>query len=121
MPVMKSALGDSRKSTAWAWSVGRPQWLKGTSLGGLLSSRGESGMPTGVPVIVAAITDRKPFLEADLSEWREVLDVILTGTFIVSQQVARQTKRVGKPFGVAVVGADHQIVFGPKREQMFPG
>ena len=38
----------------------------------------------------AAISDRKPFLEADLADWRKVLDVILTGTFIVSQQVARQ-------------------------------
>ena len=46
----------------------------------------------GIQLLVndAAITDRKAFLEADLSEWRHVLDVILTGTFIVSQQVARQ-------------------------------
>ena len=40
----------------------------------------------------AAISDRKPFLEADLAEWRMVLDVVLTGTFIVSQQVARVRK-----------------------------
>jgi NAD(P)-dependent dehydrogenase (short-subunit alcohol dehydrogenase family) len=46
----------------------------------------------GVHLLVnnAAISDHKPFLEADLSEWQKVLNVILTGTFIVSQQVARQ-------------------------------
>jgi NAD(P)-dependent dehydrogenase (short-subunit alcohol dehydrogenase family) len=46
----------------------------------------------GIQLLVnnAAISDRKPFLEAELSDWRNVLDVILTGTFIVSQQVARQ-------------------------------
>ena len=46
----------------------------------------------GVHLLVndAAISDRTPFLEADLDEWRTVLDVILTGTFIVSQQVARR-------------------------------
>lgn len=46
----------------------------------------------GIQLLVnnAAISDRKPFLEAELADWRNVLDVILTGTFIVSQQVARQ-------------------------------
>lgn len=38
----------------------------------------------------AAISDHKPFLEAELSEWQKTLDVILNGTFIVSQTVARK-------------------------------
>jgi NAD(P)-dependent dehydrogenase (short-subunit alcohol dehydrogenase family) len=37
----------------------------------------------------AAISDRKPFLEAEVDEWQKVINVILTGTFIVSQRVAR--------------------------------
>jgi NAD(P)-dependent dehydrogenase (short-subunit alcohol dehydrogenase family) len=49
----------------------------------------------------AAISDRKPFLEADLSEWQRVLDVILTGTFIVSQAVARRMVEQGQ--GGAIV------------------
>ena len=52
----------------------------------------------GIHLLVndAAISDRKPFLEAELSDWRNVLDVILTGTFIVSQQVARQMVAQGE-------------------------
>lgn len=49
----------------------------------------------------AAISDHKPFLEAELSEWQKILDVILNGTFIVSQKVAR--KMVEKGQGGAVV------------------
>ena len=52
----------------------------------------------GIHLLVndAAITDRKEFLEADLAEWQKVLDVVLTGTFIVSQQVARQMVAQGE-------------------------
>ncbi len=49
----------------------------------------------------AAITDRKPFLEADLDTWNRVLGVILTGTFVCSQQVARQMVSQGQ--GGAIV------------------
>ena len=49
----------------------------------------------------AAISDHKKFLEADLAEWQKVLDVILTGTFIVSQRVARQM--VAQDEGGAIV------------------
>jgi 3-oxoacyl-[acyl-carrier protein] reductase len=49
----------------------------------------------------AAISDRKPFLEASLPEWQMVLDVVLTGTFIVSQAVARQMVQQGQ--GGAIV------------------
>ena len=44
----------------------------------------------------AAITDRKPFLEATLEDWNKVLGVILTGTFLLSQAVARQMVAQGK-------------------------
>jgi NAD(P)-dependent dehydrogenase (short-subunit alcohol dehydrogenase family) len=49
----------------------------------------------------AAISDRRPFLEADLAEWQMVLDVVLTGTFLVSQTVARQMVAQGQ--GGAIV------------------
>ena len=57
----------------------------------------------GIHLLVndAAISDRKPFLEAELSDWQKVLDVILTGTFIVSQRVAKQMVAQGE--GGAVV------------------
>lgn len=46
----------------------------------------------GIQILVndAAITDRGGFLDAELEQWRKVIDVILTGTFIVSQRVAKQ-------------------------------
>lgn len=57
----------------------------------------------GIHLLVndAAVSDRKPFLEADLAEWKTVLDVVLTGTFIVSQQVCRHMVAQGE--GGAVV------------------
>jgi NAD(P)-dependent dehydrogenase (short-subunit alcohol dehydrogenase family) len=67
----------------------------------------------------AAISDRKKFLETDLADWKKVLDVVLTGTFIVSQRVARQM--VAQDEGGAIVniistsghrGETHRIAYG---------
>lgn len=57
----------------------------------------------GIDILVndAAITDREPFLEAKLDTWNKVLNVILTGTFVCSQQVARQM--VSQKRGGAIV------------------
>jgi NAD(P)-dependent dehydrogenase (short-subunit alcohol dehydrogenase family) len=57
----------------------------------------------GIDILVndAAITDREPFLEAKLETWNRVLGVILTGTFVCSQQVARQM--VSQERGGAIV------------------
>ena len=43
----------------------------------------------------AGIDDDTPFLEVDEARWREVIDVNLTGPFLVSQQVAREMAAVG--------------------------
>ena len=61
------------------------------------------GQLGGIHLLVndAAISDHNPFLEADVAEWRKVVDVILTGTFIVSQQVSRQMVAQGE--GGAIV------------------
>ena len=52
----------------------------------------------GIDLLVndAAISDRKPFLEAELSDWKNVIDVILNGTFIVTQRVARHMVERGQ-------------------------
>ncbi len=57
----------------------------------------------GIDILVndAAITDRKPFLDATLEDWNRVLGVILTGTFLVSQQAARHM--VAQARGGAIV------------------
>ena len=49
----------------------------------------------------AAISDHNVFLDADVDTFRRVLDVILTGTFIVSQQAAR--RMVAQGHGGAIV------------------
>lgn len=57
----------------------------------------------GIHILVndAAISDREPFLEAKLDTWQNVLDVILTGTFLCSQHAARQMIAQGQ--GGAIV------------------
>jgi NAD(P)-dependent dehydrogenase (short-subunit alcohol dehydrogenase family) len=57
----------------------------------------------GIHILVndVAITDRGQFLESDLEQWRRVIEVILTGTFIVSQNVARRMVSQGE--GGAIV------------------
>ncbi len=46
----------------------------------------------GLDVLInnAGISYRRPFLEIALEQWREVLDVNLTGVFLVAQQAARR-------------------------------
>lgn len=57
----------------------------------------------GLHILVsdAAISDHDPFLEAKLESWRQVLDVILTGTFLCGQYAARQMVAQGS--GGAIV------------------
>lgn len=45
----------------------------------------------------AAVTIPKSILNVDVSEWRRVIDVNLTGTFLCSQAVARALVEAGKP------------------------
>ncbi len=49
----------------------------------------------------AAITHRAGLLDADVESWRKVVDVILTGTFLCTQRVARQMIEQGR--GGAIV------------------
>ena len=43
----------------------------------------------------AGVNYVKPFLEVDLKEWQRVLDVDLTGSFLLTQLCARQMKSQG--------------------------
>jgi 3-oxoacyl-[acyl-carrier protein] reductase len=67
----------------------------------------------------AAISDRSLILEISEEEWRRVLDITLTGTFLCSQYVAKQMVAQGKggtivniaATGVAIKGSIQRIAY----------
>lgn len=61
----------------------------------------------GVDILVnnVAITDKASILDISEEEWRKVLDVTLTGPFLVTQAVARQMVEQGRGGKVVNVGS----------------
>jgi NAD(P)-dependent dehydrogenase (short-subunit alcohol dehydrogenase family) len=53
----------------------------------------------------AAVTMPKSILDVDVSEWRRVIDVNLTGTFLCSQAVARALVEAGRPGSIVNVAS----------------
>ncbi|CAN5502566.1 hypothetical protein BH09VER1_BH09VER1_54770 [soil metagenome] len=49
----------------------------------------------------------KPFLEVDLGEWRRVLDVDLTGSFLLTQLCARQMEKQGAGGSIVQIASVH--------------
>lgn len=67
----------------------------------LMEAIGHSGKPVGVLVNNAAITAMggigfAPAVEMPTAEWRKVIDVNLTGTFLVSREIGRLMVREGR-------------------------
>ena len=55
----------------------------------------------------AGVNYVKPFLEVDLKEWQRVLDVDLTGSFILTQLCARQIKSQGTCGSIVQIASVH--------------
>ena len=55
----------------------------------------------------AGVNYVKPFLEVDLKEWRRVLDVDLTGSFLLTQLCARQMKKQGTSGSIVQIASVH--------------
>lgn len=68
---------------------------------------GEFAGAGGIDVLVhcAAINKLMPFLETPVADWRRIIDVNLTGTFLVAQAVARTM--VPKKFGRIILIASN--------------
>ena len=55
----------------------------------------------------AGVNYVKPFLEVDLKEWQRVLDVDLTGSFLLTQLCARQMKSQGGGGSIVQIASVH--------------
>lgn len=55
----------------------------------------------------AGVNYVKPFLEVDLQEWRRVLDIDLTGSFLLTQLCARQMKQQGNGGAIVQIASVH--------------
>jgi NAD(P)-dependent dehydrogenase (short-subunit alcohol dehydrogenase family) len=58
----------------------------------------------------AAVTLRRPALEVTPDEWRELMDVNLTGTFFMSQQMARHLIRNDRRGSIVNLSSTHGMV-----------
>ena len=73
----------------------------------------------GVDILVAnaGIQRDAPFADMTLAQWREVIDVNLTGQFVCAQEAVRQFRRQGRTFGSRALG---KIVFTNSVHQVIP-
>lgn len=55
----------------------------------------------------AGVNYVKPFLEVDLKEWQRVLDIDLTGSFVMTQLCARQMKAQGSGGSIVQIASVH--------------
>jgi len=55
----------------------------------------------------AGVNYMKPFLEIDLKEWQRVLDVDLTGSFLLTQLTARQMQKQGNGGSIVQIASVH--------------
>jgi NAD(P)-dependent dehydrogenase (short-subunit alcohol dehydrogenase family) len=55
----------------------------------------------------AGVNYVKPFLEIDPEEWRRVLDVDLTGSFLLTQLCAREMRRAGHGGSIVQIASVH--------------
>ncbi len=70
----------------------------------------------GVPHAVvnnAGIVRFGPLLDQSLSDWRRVVDVNLTGTFVVARAVARRWVAAGRPGAVVNITSMNGVMPGP--------
>jgi NAD(P)-dependent dehydrogenase (short-subunit alcohol dehydrogenase family) len=71
----------------------------------------------GLDVLVnnAGANLRKLAVEVTAAEWREVMEVNLTGTFLLTQQVGRHLIGSAKPGAIVSVASTHGIIGAPER------
>ena len=81
----------------------------------LVTQATEQGGPLSGLVNSHGLSTYVPFLELGLEEWQRILDVNLTGTFIVGQAVARQMVKDGIHGAIVNIASTLGWVGGPNR------
>ena len=81
----------------------------------LVTAAEAHGGPLNGLVCAHGLSTYRPFLELDLAEWQRIIDVNLTGTFIVGQTVARQMVKQETKGAVVNIASTLGWVGGPNR------
>ncbi len=71
--------------------------------------------PVDIQVCNAATKARQPFLEMEADFWREVLEINLTGVFLVAQAAARHMVAAGRPGRIIPVASNSGLFGGRGR------
>lgn len=69
--------------------------------------------PPDITVNNAGLVRFGPLVDIDLDDWRSVVDVNLTGTFVIARTVARATLAAGSTGTIVNVGSMNGIAPGP--------
>jgi NAD(P)-dependent dehydrogenase (short-subunit alcohol dehydrogenase family) len=71
----------------------------------------------GLDVLVnnAGANLRKPAVEVTVEEWREVMEVNVTGTFLLSQQLGRHLIGSGRGGAIVSIASTHGLIGAPER------
>ena len=83
-------------------------------VGMLETARAELGGPVDLLVNNAGIETPFGLTEMPLDEWRRVLDVNLTGTFLCAREVARALIADERPGVIVNVSSVHEVIPGPR-------
>jgi NAD(P)-dependent dehydrogenase (short-subunit alcohol dehydrogenase family) len=71
----------------------------------------------GLDVLVnnAGANLRKPAVEVTATEWREVMEVNVTGTFLLTQQVGRHLIGAARGGAIVCIASTHGLIGAPER------
>jgi glucose 1-dehydrogenase len=83
-------------------------------IGMLERARCELGGPVDLLVNNAGVEKPFPLTEMPLDEWRRVLDINLTGTFLCAREVARALVAEKRPGVIVYVSSVHEVIPWPR-------
>lgn len=110
-PEAASKVADALPGSGWAEVDVRDP----AAVERLVAQAEEHGGPIDGLVNAHGLSTYSPFLELSLAEWKRIIDVNLTGTFIVGQAVARQMVKHDTKGAIVNFSSTLGWVGGPNR------
>lgn len=110
-PEAAAGVAETLPGTGWAEVDVRDQ----AGVERLVAAAERHGGPLNGLVCSHGLSTYHPFLELALEEWQRIIDVNLTGTFIVGQTVARQMVKQGTKGAIVNIASTLGWVGGPNR------